>query len=66
MWNSSEAQLKMTWKKEETDGVATKILMDAYRRPGHPALPATQVVKGLWQIHLLYLGLDTLFKIWWL
>lgn len=30
--------------------------MNHYKRLGHPALPTTQVIKELWQIHLLYLG----------
>ena len=36
--------------------------MDDYKRPGHSALPTVQVVKRLWQIHLLHLGLNILKK----
>lgn len=50
--------IKDDMKKEEIDGVATKILMNHYKRLGHPALPTTQVVKELRQIYLLYLGYD--------
>lgn len=34
--------------------------MDDYKRPGHSALPTVQVVKRLWQIDLLHLGLNIL------
>ena len=36
--------------------------MDDYKRPGHSSLPTVQVVKRLWQIHLLHLGLNILKK----